>query len=146
MAPENKLKEMIKYIVENYEEPQVLTRTKLVKLLYLSDKFAKEELGSKISDTDYIKYHYGPYSDDIVDTLEEMDGEGISELVGQTSSGKYYQYVPLHANVTGRLSNQEKAIIDRILNNYADLDTEALVDEVYTMYNLDDEQKYTHLL
>ena len=146
MAPENKLKEMIKYIVGQYDEPRVLTRTKLIKLLYLSDKFAEEERGSKISDTDYVMYQYGPYSEEITDTLEDMDGEAISEVIGRSPSGKYYQYVPRHANVSGELSEREKEIIDRVLRGYGDFDTEELVDEVYTMYNLDNNKKYTRVL
>ena len=146
MAPENKLKEMIKYIVGQYDEPRVLTRTKLIKLLYLSDKFAEEERGSKISDTDYVMYQYGPYSEEITDTLEDMDGGAISEVIGRSPSGKYYQYVPRHANVSGELSEREKEIIDRVLRDYGDFDTEELVDEVYTMYNLDNNKKYTRVL
>ena len=146
MSSNRKLEELIKYIVGNHDSDTVLTRTKLMKLLFLADRISKSEFGSKISDTDYIKYHYGPYSETVIDTLEELDGEGIAEMMGRTSRGKYYQYVPLHASVTGNLSTEEKRVVDDILETYGDMDTEELVDEVYAMYNLDDVSKYTHLI
>lgn len=145
MSGNTKLNDMIAYIVSNFSG-RALTRTKLVKLLYLADRESYIDRGRQISNVKYIKYHYGPYSEDIVDTVDEMDGKEIKELSGRSRNGTYYRYEPKSDYDGSALTREERAILNAVLQNYEDTQTKQLVEEVYELDDLDSIEKYTPLL
>lgn len=144
-SAEGKLRDVIKYIVDNYPGG-TLTRTKLVKLVFLADAIAEEELDNKITDTNYIYYYYGPYSDDIIDTVQEMDGDSIKETRGRASFGKYYSYKSVKSDEELNLSEKEVDIMTRILSDYGSYGTEDLVERVYDEYDITSKEKYSQIL
>jgi Protein of unknown function (DUF4065) len=54
-----------------------ITKTKLVKFLYLADLYSVKWLGKQITDLKWIRYHYGPYEEDINRILGLMNGRQI---------------------------------------------------------------------
>jgi hypothetical protein len=56
-----------------------ITKTQLVKFLYLADLYAIKWLGKQITDLEWVYYKYGPWEEDIQATLEKMDGREINQ-------------------------------------------------------------------
>jgi uncharacterized protein YwgA len=145
MPEKAKLNDMIEYLVSNFSG-NALTRTKLVKLLYLADRESYIGRDRQISNIKYIKYHYGPYSEDIVDALQEMDGDEIRELSGRSQNGTYYRYEANSDYEGSSLTREERAILKRVLREYENTQTKQLVETVYDLDDLDSVEKYTPLL
>lgn len=55
-----------------------ITKTQLVKFLYLADLYAVKWLGKQITDLKWVYYYFGPWEDDIQADLERMDGREIN--------------------------------------------------------------------
>lgn len=145
ISVDKKLNGLVNYLVHKYPG-QLLTRTKLVKLAFLADAMAQDELGSKISRTNYINYHYGPYSDDVIEAAERLDDNSIREKIGQASMGEFYDYRPKGDLPESELSDEEKRLIEYLLTEYGEMDTEDLVDRVYEEFDIPDKPKYSTLL
>ena len=54
-----------------------LTRTKLVKLLYLIDLEYWKKREKTFTGLNYISYYYGPYSEEIIDAIQKLQREQI---------------------------------------------------------------------
>lgn len=64
-----------------------ITKTQLVKFLYLADLYAVKWTGKQITDLDWFYYNHGPWTQDIDAALERMDditleSAGQAMLVG----------------------------------------------------------------
>lgn len=141
-----KLRDLIRYIVKNHGRSS-LTRTKLMKLLYIADREAEAEFDEKISDTNYIRYYYGPYSEEAMNEVESLSSKEIRERRGRSSKGDFYIYDSTMETADAEsLAPKEKALISHILEEYGEMDTEELVDKVYDEDDLDDVAKYTEIL
>lgn len=126
-------KEIILYLMEKLNGE--ITKTRLVKLMYLIDFFAKQELGRKISSIIYNYYYYGPYSDEIVKDIEELKSEGvIVETLGETNKGNTYHLYTLHS-ISRTYSNfvdmDERKIADKVILQFGTIDFNKLIEYVY---------------
>lgn len=128
----SKLESAIAYLVS--ELPGGLTKTKLVKLLYLADRQAVKERGTPITGIQYQRYYYGPYSEDIQRAIEEMRGYEILEVHGISMLGRsYYKYYPGDTPRFDKLnlSPADQEVLDHIIEEYGSLPLEDLLDKVY---------------
>ncbi len=82
MASE-KLKECLVYFVLKHSGK--IQRTKLVKLVYLSDLLSYQKRGETITGISYISYDHGPWSQSFYEGFEETPE--ITERIGVTSLG-----------------------------------------------------------
>lgn len=69
------LDKLIKYFV--YETKGYITKTQLVKFLYLADLYAVKWTGKQLTDLDWYYYSFGPWHEDIDAALKKMDGQEI---------------------------------------------------------------------
>ncbi|MGV1049338.1 MAG: type II toxin-antitoxin system antitoxin SocA domain-containing protein [Solirubrobacterales bacterium] len=68
------LEELILYVVgRSRDRGATLTRTKLVKLVYLIDVARAEGLGRTLTDLRWRFLHYGPYAPELGAALEELE-------------------------------------------------------------------------
>lgn len=140
------LRDLIRYIVKNHERGS-LTRTKLMKLLYIVDREAEADFGEKISDTNYIRYYYGPYSEEAMNEVESLSSKEIRERRGRSSKGDFYIYESTRDTADAEsLAPEERALITRVLEEYGEMDTEEIVEKVYDEDNLNNVTKYTEIL
>ncbi|NEO52525.1 MAG: SocA family protein [Okeania sp. SIO3B5] len=76
------LEQLIKYFV--YETKGHITKTQLVKFLYLADLYSVKWTGKQLTELDWYFYNHGPWHEDIDMALERMNGKEIcQELEGQ---------------------------------------------------------------
>ena len=131
-----KLKMVIYYLVKKLGNR--LTKTKLMKLLFISDYIAKEGkksgIGRTITGAQYIYYHYGPFSFEVYPAINEMNGYEILEFDSSESSryGSLFSYeVGANPRFEIRLSDHEKKILDLVINKYGYMPLDDLLTMVY---------------
>jgi hypothetical protein len=67
--------QLIKYFV--YETKGHITKTQLVKFIYLADLYAVKWTGKQLTDLDWCYYHYDPWNEEIDTALPRMEGVDI---------------------------------------------------------------------
>lgn len=77
------LETLIKYFV--YATKGYITKTQLIKFLYLADLYAVKWTEKQLTDLDWRYYRYGPWNEDIDAALNQMNGKEIlQESQGET--------------------------------------------------------------
>lgn len=131
----SKIEKVIIYIISKL--PNDVTRTQLVKLLYLIDLFSFKQTKSSITNLTYISYHYGPYSPQIKKALDTLNDFEIQEDLNTSVDGNtFYLYsLGTHPRLKDSpdklLKSGEKEIINEILENYGHKSLKCLLEIVY---------------
>lgn len=104
-----------------------------MKLVYLSELGAVATLNQRLTDANWKSYYYGPYSSDVIDAADALDGRIIVERVGSQVNGQpFYWYEPVSGRVpTPHLTPQERAVLDAVLNEFGPMPLTRLLDRVY---------------
>ena len=71
------LDKLIKYFV--YATKGYITKTQLIKFLYLADLYSVKWTGKQLTNLDWRYYHYGPWNEEIDSALKQMNGKEIIE-------------------------------------------------------------------
>lgn len=127
-----KLKDIIYFLCKFY--PKELTRTTLVKLVYLTDV---EYYKKYLRQTTELVYKYdqlGPFTWDIVDVAHELHPQFIKEEEATTPYGeKKYVYSATSSSYDFTdLDDYTKEILHLVLERYSSFTLEELLDYVYT--------------
>lgn len=136
---DEKLRSCIVYLISKAKELQLpsFNRTKLVKLLFLADYRAKQQLDQTISGVQYEYYAYGPFSPHILDAIDELVGYEIVEQVidhlpSDPDKGIAYRYsLGDSPRFELTLTDQERDIIDSVLNEFGRFSLQRLLKHVY---------------
>lgn len=59
-----------------------ITKTQLVKFLYLADFYSTKWSGKQITNLNWYFYNHGPWEQDIQNCLDEMDGKQVKQTLG----------------------------------------------------------------
>lgn len=71
----DKLKGLMAYLIHRF--PRSLSRTELVKLVYLTDVHYASLYGRSLTGQVFVRYHYGPYCEAIPTAADELTALGI---------------------------------------------------------------------
>ena len=133
MINDEKLKSIIFNIAERL--PNNITRTKLVKLLYLIDLRYSEINHKSLTGLTYYSYYFGPYSEDIINAINQLKGYEIEEISSMSLEGReYYLYSP------GRnprwvtpfpLQDDEVEIIAQVITEHGNKSLDEILEYVY---------------
>lgn len=76
------LDKLIRYFV--YATKGYITKTQLIKFLYLADLYSVKWTGKQLTELDWCYYQFGPWNEDIETALKQMNGkEIIQEYQGE---------------------------------------------------------------
>jgi len=132
MALKEKSKQLITYISKRYIPATV---TSLMKLCYLVDLIAVSKTGKQISDFQYKRYKYGPFDQNIYAYLDTLTKEKkLLEEVDHTPYAEEYIVYRFNEHLESgfdSLAEDEKAIIDSVLDNLRGLGAKALAELSY---------------
>ncbi|OKH53366.1 hypothetical protein NIES2101_10945 [Calothrix sp. HK-06] len=70
------LEKLIKYFV--YATKGNITKTQLIKFLYLADLYSVKWTGNQLTELDWYYYSFGPWHEDIDTALNKMNGKEVS--------------------------------------------------------------------
>lgn len=133
MAPYAPLEAAIIHFVHRL--PGNLTRTKLVKLLYLLDLAHTKQYGESATGVTYRSYYYGPYSPQILDAIRKLDGYEIQEGSGLSFHGRdFYTYSPGHnprRQMLPRLDPKVQGTLNQVIEQFGRFPLENLLNAVY---------------
>lgn len=120
---------LIAYIVARARGRDItLNRTKLVKLLYLIDVERVRSRRDPLTGLPWMFFHYGPYAYPLIDTLDSMEG---SELVATKWHDSILYRAAPNAPAGDDWNAGTKVLIDRVVDRFAPLDLNELLDYVY---------------
>lgn len=126
------LDKLIKYFV--YATKGYITKTQLIKFLYLADLYSVKWTGQQLTELDWCYYNFGPWNQDIDTALKQMNGkEIIQESQGDTV------FIKLGADATKvedlQLPLSLRLVLDNIRREWAGAGQEklkALLEYVYS--------------
>ena len=128
------LRELIPYLIDRaLDRDAVLTKTKLVKLLYLADVETFRLERRLLTGLEWRFYHYGPYAFELEPVLTQLEGHQIQwkEFTpGQLE--KTILYTKVWQAPSGDFWPElTRSRLDRIVDRWADEPLEQLLDCVY---------------
>lgn len=138
------LKEVILYVISASNGN--VSRTRIVKLLYLIDFFSLAKFGSKVTEVNYNYYYYGPYSESIINCVDELKNSGkLQEYVVQNSFGNHsflYGVSKPYSKITNLSGSEgEIELIDEIIKDYSHMNFKQLLEFVYSTPPIEDNKQ-----
>ena len=124
--PENILQNTITYLCFKVRP---LSQTKLMKLIYLANVYHMEQYGSTLAKTSFKHWHYGPYSGQVDSEIEKLYGEGILKSKTCKTQSGYDAEVPVPniKSTTVELTDEAKAVLDEIIEDWGNASTNDIV-------------------
>lgn len=141
----NKLLDLVVYIYQNYKKADQLSKPRLVKTIYLIDWKHSIDHGKQITSIKWYFNHYGPYVNDVIDTIkanpklfeveskQKIYGDGISDHVRFRGSNEVV------------FEENEKQTIDLILDNIHKYNWREFMAIVYSTYPIKSKPRYSEL-
>jgi uncharacterized protein YwgA len=112
---------------------EAYSKTKLMKLIYLLDVIQARNNKLKFSGATFRSYYYGPYSDDIEESLlflQELGYISVNHRVGQNRN-TFYHFRLKDMPRFGQLTDNEKLLIKQNLSSLIELDLNELLEISY---------------
>lgn len=134
------------YFCEHYPHKSELSKTRLTKLVYLADWKAAKELGRQITNIKWYFHNYGPYVDDVINSVHAN-----KERFQIVSSLNHYGDSKLEIRLRdgngsgGKISTEEKEILDDIISETSPLYWNAFIKHVYATDPIENSDRYRYL-
>ena len=128
------LSRLILYIIDQIQDQEgLISKIRIMKLLYLIDVEHYRRYGKTITGLDWISYRYGPYAFAIDSAIREI-GFHLGEEDIETAAGypAHVYHVDEPQSLDDIVSFAVRSMIDRNVAQWALEDTRFLLDYVYT--------------
>lgn len=127
----DKLESVIAYLVANF--PRYLSRVELVKLVYFVELEFYKLYGKSLTGVTFYRYKYGPYSSTILTSIEKLAAAGVLEVrkTATCYGSPKYQHVLVHKPHQLELTDEERDVIDYVIEMNKGLTTTAIKDKSY---------------
>jgi uncharacterized phage-associated protein len=127
----DKINEVLLRIVRDHGNPTI---TVIMKACYLIDLTAVRRLGHQITDLKYIRYNYGPFTQEVYKYLTKLiqDGSVKPEIAyfGGNEVTTYKSEIPADTAQVA-LTAEEKNVLDEVLSSINGLGAAILTDITY---------------
>lgn len=142
----NKLKEAIRYLLINSTQPSKLTKTKVTKLVYLSDWISSVSRNEQITGVKWYFDHYGPYVSDVYFMAEKDSKIKIESGFNAFGNPKETLVCKItKEKFKSKLNNEEQEILDKVLEKTDDMNWREFIDFVYNTKPIKTSKKYSTL-
>lgn len=127
----------------------ILGKTHLQKLLFLTDLISVRRFKMKMTQIDYKKYYYGPYSPQLNQYTDELIKKGLIDekqfpFISDKSKkfSRYYikRRIPLKENLMGSLGPEKVMVLDEVVNSFGNLSLQNVLDVVYKLQFVKDSE------
>ena len=127
-----KTKQLLAYIIQHHPP---LPITSLMKLSYIVDLISIKKYEKQVSNFEYIRYKYGPFNNKIYEYMQDLLKDNIiSEEPAYTPMGDEYILYKFNEEsiiVFDKLTDNEKEIVNEVLDSLLGYGAKALVDLAY---------------
>lgn len=127
-----KIKEILLRIIQDHGNPTI---TVIMKACYLIDFTATRRLGNKITNLDYVRYNYGPFTSTIYRHLENLITDGSVKTESSYYGGNEVVTYKLPDEVNElahtALTSEEKVVVDEVLTAISGLGASILTQITY---------------
>jgi len=106
----------------------------LMKLLFLVDAYAVEELGGPVTGVEWRRWYFGPFSKEVLEVLEELEYEGV--VVEESGEGYTVYLLNPALDIKPSLPEHIRRIVDRVLEEWGRMPLERLLAKLYERYNI----------
>lgn len=124
------------YLIKEFKRKlrREITLTRLIKLLYLVDRKLAER-GLPNSGTKWIRWYYGPYSEEVEEELESLIREGRvkKEFIIPEGDASIMKIFDTDERV--ELDGDTAKAVDEALEEYAGLSFDELLNRVYKTFD-----------
>ena len=122
--------DLILYIIDNIH---LATVTSITKLLYLIDLTCVSDGRGKVTNINYIRYYYGPYSSSIKNAIDKLlkDNKIVASLRTLASGEPFLEYNIAPESKQIEFEDNNKDIIDELLNSLGGLSPSQLTKIAY---------------
>lgn len=143
----NKTQEVIRFILNNYPYADDLSKTRITKIVYLSDWYNAQQNGSQITPIQWYFDHYGPYVTDVIDAAETDEEIEISSTYSMFGSPKLLITTKDKTKklLVNNLSDSEKQAINNVITETKHLNFNEFIDYVYSTFPITTSGKYNYL-
>lgn len=113
---EEKLRELILYVVNALADDRTFGSVKLNKVLFFADFLAYQDLGEPITDVEYMKLDHGPAPRRMLPVRDELFDEGAAAMDERTYLGhRQKRVIALREADLSRFSPDELKLVDEII-------------------------------
>ena len=142
----DKISQVLSYILYNYPYPDELSKTRCTKMIYLADWSSVLKYNKQITDIEWYFGHYGPYVDDVYNIVKKSKSLFFIQK-SQSYFGNPKEIFRLNPDYAPEtlLNNEEKQILDDIIEKTQYLNWNEFVKMVYETYPIESQKKYNHL-
>ncbi|WP_319380661.1 Panacea domain-containing protein [Thiomicrorhabdus sp.] len=138
----NKIQSIIAYLCNEYPHKSEITKARLTKMVYLADWFSALLKGKQLTDINWVFNHYGPYVDDVVEAAQTNYGFKIETESTPYGTPKYI--ISFHGNSENiDLTNDDKEILQKVIEKTRSLYFNDFVDYVYSTYPVKTNERYS---
>ena len=138
----NRLQNLVAYICFAYPFKLELSKARITKLVYLADWFSSLLDERQMTNISWVFNHYGPYVEDVVDSVRNTREFSISSHENYFGSEKYvvaFQGNP--ANIS--ISSRDREILDAVIEKTKGMYFKSFIDYVYSTYPVTSSDRYS---
>jgi len=133
------------YICKNYPHPSELSKTRLTKLVYLSDWKSAQQKNQTLTPITWHFHNFGPYVDDVMESVQEDERFVINYTETMYGDPKMLiEFIGLEDSITG-LSSEDTRIIDEVIEETKTMYWDSFIKHVYSTYPIKTIDRYTDL-
>lgn len=139
----NKLQKIVAYFCMNYSYKDELSKARLTKLVYLADWFSSLLDGKQMTDVKWVFNHYGPYVDEVVDSVSSVHGFNVEEKNTMYGTPKYVISYIGGGDID--ICDREKNILDAVIKKTRSMYFNDFIKYVYSTYPVKSSERYSDL-
>ncbi|CAH1563171.1 SocA family protein [Vibrio sp. MMG022] len=141
----NNLQRIVAYLCCNYPYGSELSKARLTKLVYLADWFSALADERTLTDIEWVFNHYGPYVDDVVDSVSRHNSFNIERTQTMYGSDKWVISYDGDREELDSLDERTKEILNLVITNTQTMYFNSFIDYVYSTYPVRAQNRYAHL-
>lgn len=136
--------DLIAYIIGVYQKKEDLSKARLNKIIYLIDWKSAMVTGEQMTDIQWKFNHFGPYVKTIEDLIDQDNRFKIDKTLNYYGNKKFLVSMTQN-NGFDQPSEQEKNIIDSIIEITQPMTWSAFIHSVYSTYPIRVSEKGAYL-
>lgn len=143
-----KIKQILRYFVENYPYKSELSKTRITKMVFLADWYSCLSTGKQLTSIKWYFDHYGPYVSDVFEAAKKDRRLQVKQEVN--SFGTLKEVVSLRDDTFFYYDNRKiegitKSILDQVIDDTKNMNWTEFINYIYSSYPIKSSKKYLYL-